>query len=245
MVQKPPMSRQNGPKPTRDRTLPDTDTHVGPRRATCPTDPAFDVFGQATFNQQATRWYDHNDDLTRRHIYDHYTFGQWSNPSASKVVPYTHRRIPNTTFERAARLIRPIRTHGKGRGPGAGHSPDGHRGKGHRRRLPSEASRSKAGCAGEVGSLPRRPARHHGWQIIDFGSRGLRRSAKGRGSAGQPGEEHVTRKASDPVGALTFARGVFGSGSASADARVGGCRIASTSRARALAERRPWAMPFG
>jgi hypothetical protein len=64
----------------------------------CLTDPSFDVFDQGTFNQHATRWYDQNGDLTRRHIYDHYTFGQWSNPLADTVVPYTETSIENDEY---------------------------------------------------------------------------------------------------------------------------------------------------
>jgi hypothetical protein len=64
----------------------------------CPTDAAFDVFDQGTFKEHATRWYDQNGNLTRRHIYDHYTFGQWSNPSAGTVVPYTQTTIENDEY---------------------------------------------------------------------------------------------------------------------------------------------------
>jgi hypothetical protein len=64
----------------------------------CPTNAAFDVFDQGTFDQHATRWYDQNGNLTRRHIYDHYTFGQWSNPVAGTVVPYTQTTVENDAF---------------------------------------------------------------------------------------------------------------------------------------------------
>jgi hypothetical protein len=64
----------------------------------CPTNAAFDVFDQHIFDQHATRWYDQNGDLTRRHIYDHYTFGQWSNPLAGTVVPYTQTSIENDEY---------------------------------------------------------------------------------------------------------------------------------------------------
>jgi hypothetical protein len=64
----------------------------------CVTDPSFDVFDQHTFDQHATRWYDQNGDLTRRHIYDHYTFGQWSNPLAGTVVPYTQTSVENDEY---------------------------------------------------------------------------------------------------------------------------------------------------
>jgi hypothetical protein len=63
----------------------------------CPTDPSFDVFDQATFDQHATRWYNQNGDLARRHIYDHFTFGQWSNPVTNTVVPYTETRSRTTS----------------------------------------------------------------------------------------------------------------------------------------------------
>jgi hypothetical protein len=67
---------------------------IGP----CPTDPSFDVFDQATFDQHATRWYDQNGDLARRHIYDHFTFGQWSNPLTGTVVPYTETVIEDDEY---------------------------------------------------------------------------------------------------------------------------------------------------
>jgi hypothetical protein len=69
-------------------------TDMGP----CPTDASFDVFDQGTYNQHATRWYDQNSNLTRRHIYDHYTFGQWSNPLAGTVVPYTQTTVENDEY---------------------------------------------------------------------------------------------------------------------------------------------------
>jgi hypothetical protein len=56
---------------------------------------AFDIFNQDTFDQHAARWYDESGDLTRRHIYDHYTFGQWSNPLTGAVVPYTMTTVEN------------------------------------------------------------------------------------------------------------------------------------------------------
>jgi hypothetical protein len=59
---------------------------------------AFDIFNQDTFDQHATRWYDQNGNLTRRHIYDHYTFGQNSNPLAGTVVPYTQTTIENDEY---------------------------------------------------------------------------------------------------------------------------------------------------
>jgi hypothetical protein len=64
----------------------------------CPTNPSFDVFDQGTYNQHATRWYDQNGNLTSRHIYDHWTFGQWSNPLAGTVVPYTQTTIENDEY---------------------------------------------------------------------------------------------------------------------------------------------------
>jgi hypothetical protein len=64
----------------------------------CPTNATFDFFDQGTYNQHATRWYDQNGNLTRRHIYDHYTFGQLSNPSAGTVVPYTQTSVENDEY---------------------------------------------------------------------------------------------------------------------------------------------------
>jgi hypothetical protein len=59
---------------------------------------AFDIYNQDTFNQHATRWYDQNGDLTRRHIYDHYTFGQNSNPLTGTIVPYSQTTIENDEY---------------------------------------------------------------------------------------------------------------------------------------------------
>jgi hypothetical protein len=59
---------------------------------------AFDIYNQDTYDQHATRWYDQNGNLTRRHIYDHYTFGQWSNPLAGTVVPYTQTTVENDEY---------------------------------------------------------------------------------------------------------------------------------------------------
>jgi hypothetical protein len=59
---------------------------------------AFDIFNQDTFDQHAKRWYDQNGNLTRRHIYDHYTFGQWSNPLTGAVVPYTQTTIEDDLY---------------------------------------------------------------------------------------------------------------------------------------------------
>jgi hypothetical protein len=64
----------------------------------CPTDASFDVFDQGAYDQHATRWYDRNGDLTRRHIYDQYTFGQWSNPIAGLVVPYTQTTVEDDEY---------------------------------------------------------------------------------------------------------------------------------------------------
>jgi hypothetical protein len=49
----------------------------------------FEVFSADEFNQHATRFYDQNGNLTRRSIYDNYSFGQFSNPQAGSVVPFT------------------------------------------------------------------------------------------------------------------------------------------------------------
>jgi hypothetical protein len=59
---------------------------------------AFDIYNEDTFDQHATRWYDQNGNLTRRHIYDHYTFGQVSNPLAGTVVLYTQTTIENDEY---------------------------------------------------------------------------------------------------------------------------------------------------
>ena len=50
---------------------------------------AFDVFDQGTFNQHAIRFYNADGNLTRRVIFEQYIFGQFTNPAAGTVVPYT------------------------------------------------------------------------------------------------------------------------------------------------------------
>jgi hypothetical protein len=57
---------------------------------------AFDILDQATFGQRAIRYYDRTGNLTRRVIYEDYTFGQFSNPLTGAVVPYTQH---NTTTD--------------------------------------------------------------------------------------------------------------------------------------------------
>ena len=59
---------------------------------------AFDIYNQDTYDQHATRWYDQNGNLTRRHLYDHYTFGQWSNPQTGAVVPYTQNTVEEDRY---------------------------------------------------------------------------------------------------------------------------------------------------
>lgn len=53
----------------------------------------FDIFNQDTYDQDATRWYDQNGNLTRRHIHDRYTSGQWSNPLSGATVAYTQNNV--------------------------------------------------------------------------------------------------------------------------------------------------------
>lgn len=49
----------------------------------------FEVFSADQFDQHAMRFYDQNGNLTRRTIYENYDFGQFSNPQAGTVVPFT------------------------------------------------------------------------------------------------------------------------------------------------------------
>src|SRR5262249_10825795 len=63
-----------------------------------PTNARFDVCDEGSYAQHAPRWYDQNGTLTRRHIYDHWTFGQWSNPLAGAAVPYTQTMIENDEY---------------------------------------------------------------------------------------------------------------------------------------------------
>lgn len=72
---------------------------LGDTGITCGTNAdAFDMFNQDTFDQHATRWYDQKGNLTRRHIYDQHTFGQWSNPLIGAVVPDTQTTIEDDLF---------------------------------------------------------------------------------------------------------------------------------------------------
>src|SRR2546428_174821 len=50
---------------------------------------AFDIFDSATGDQQKTRSYDQNGNLTSRVIHETYSSGQFSNPLTGAVVPYT------------------------------------------------------------------------------------------------------------------------------------------------------------
>ena len=50
---------------------------------------AFDIFDSATGDQQKTRTYDQNGNLTRRVVHETYSSGQFSNPQTGAVVPYT------------------------------------------------------------------------------------------------------------------------------------------------------------
>jgi hypothetical protein len=50
---------------------------------------AFDIFDSATGDQQKTRSYDQNGNLTRRVVHETYSSGQFSNPLTGAVVPYT------------------------------------------------------------------------------------------------------------------------------------------------------------
>jgi hypothetical protein len=50
---------------------------------------AFDIYDSATGDQQKTRYYDQNGNLTRRVIHETYSSGQFSNPLTGAVVPYT------------------------------------------------------------------------------------------------------------------------------------------------------------
>ena len=49
----------------------------------------FEVFNADEFAQHATRFYDQNGNLTARIFFDEYSFGQFSNPQAGTVLPYT------------------------------------------------------------------------------------------------------------------------------------------------------------
>jgi hypothetical protein len=50
---------------------------------------AFAIFDSATGDQQKTRTYDQNGNLTRRVIHETYSSGQFSNALTGAVVPYT------------------------------------------------------------------------------------------------------------------------------------------------------------
>ena len=59
---------------------------------------AFDIFDSATGDQQKTRSYDQNGNLTRRVIHETYSSGQFSNPQTGAVVPYTQHDTITDVF---------------------------------------------------------------------------------------------------------------------------------------------------
>jgi hypothetical protein len=59
---------------------------------------AFDIYDSATNNQDASRSYDQNGNLTRRVIHETYSSGQFSNPLTSAVVPYTQHDTITDVF---------------------------------------------------------------------------------------------------------------------------------------------------
>ena len=59
---------------------------------------AFDIFDSATGDQQKTRFYDQNGNLTSRVIHETYSSGQFSNPLTGAVVPYTQHDTITDVF---------------------------------------------------------------------------------------------------------------------------------------------------
>ncbi len=59
---------------------------------------AFDIFDSATGDQQKTRFYDQNGNLTRRVVHETYSSGQFSNPQTGAVVPYTQHDTITDVF---------------------------------------------------------------------------------------------------------------------------------------------------
>ena len=59
---------------------------------------AFDIYDSATNNQDASRSYDQNGNLTRRVIHETYSSGQFSNPLSGAVVPYTQHDTITDVF---------------------------------------------------------------------------------------------------------------------------------------------------
>jgi hypothetical protein len=59
---------------------------------------AFDIFDSATGDQQKTRSYDQNGNLTRRVVHETYSSGQFSNPLTGAVVPYTQHDTITDVF---------------------------------------------------------------------------------------------------------------------------------------------------
>jgi hypothetical protein len=59
---------------------------------------AFDIFDSATGDQQKTRYYDQNGNLTRRVIHETYSSGQFSNPLTGAAVPYTQHDTITDVF---------------------------------------------------------------------------------------------------------------------------------------------------
>src|SRR5260370_194169 len=59
---------------------------------------AFDIFDSATGDQQKTRSYDQNGNLTSRVVHETYSSGQFSNPQTGAVVPYTQHDTITDVF---------------------------------------------------------------------------------------------------------------------------------------------------
>jgi hypothetical protein len=59
---------------------------------------AFNIFDSGVTNDQATRWYDADGNLTRRFVRSHETAGAWSNPVTGKVVPYSQTDAVTTVL---------------------------------------------------------------------------------------------------------------------------------------------------
>jgi hypothetical protein len=59
---------------------------------------AFDIFDSATGDQQKTRTYDQNGNLTSRVVHETYSSGQFSNPQTGAVVPYTQHDTITDVF---------------------------------------------------------------------------------------------------------------------------------------------------
>jgi hypothetical protein len=68
-----------------------------PTDVSCGSGPsAFQLSDQGTVYQHATRYYDHDGNLTRRVNHERWVDSAWSNPATGAIVPYTQSSVTTT-----------------------------------------------------------------------------------------------------------------------------------------------------